>query len=177
MSRSASETDEATKVKTSHSREESNGVRKQEWTDAQLENATHPVVQPGETRVENAAEAAQSRPEEHHVKQQLSPLTSQDEVDLSESPGLELEVNAIPPLLRKAISYQTPKIHRRRPGNSFNLATRNFVAEFKVRFSAVYALLKGRCTLCVPCRSRWFSFAEQHPPTPCALCQQEAIAH
>jgi len=135
VTRRASETDKVAREETEKAENGNEGkVGTHNLPDEQVKKALRPVAQPGDEKVQNAVAAAKTDPQKHEVKQQLSPLTSQDEVDLSIPPDPELEVNAIPMMIQKVVSYQTPKVHRRRPGNSFALAARNFVAEFKVSF-------------------------------------------
>jgi hypothetical protein len=81
-------------------------------------------------------------------KQKLSPLTSFDERERRQSKLLPLdeigEVDVDP-----KIKYISPRSHRRRPGNSFSLAIRNFVHESKVLVSPKHASGSQLCaTLC-----------------------------
>lgn len=129
----ASETDKLTRTQTPQA-QEADGHE-----DGAHENTADDVgdivrpTQPDDDTLQNAVESAKDTPEEHVFKQQLAPLTTIDEVDLSAPPDPELEVNAIPADIQQVVSYQTPKVHRRRPGNAVALAARNFVVELKVR--------------------------------------------
>lgn len=120
--------------------------------DPELEvNAT--VLLPTEAakeQLEQSAITAKAVLDTTSVKQKLSPLTSQDEVDLTAPPDPELEVNATV-VIQKVVSYQTPKTHRRRPGNSFVLAGRNFVVELKVRTNSLVIASQSRAAACVIC--------------------------
>jgi hypothetical protein len=79
------------------------------------------------------------------VKQRLDPFSSTDEEVRKKSWLIpEAEVEGIPVVT--SVSYQSPKGHRRRPGNAFALAFRNFGVEFKVllEFGHVHCLTE-RC--------------------------------
>lgn len=148
MTRHASDTDKSARKTTPRGHgDDGENLGSRNLPPDQVEQTLLPIKAAEEDLGQSVSSAA-AETDEVSVKQQLSPLTSQDEVDLTLPPDPELEVNATV-IVQQVVSYQTPKVHRRRPGNSFELASRNFVVELKVRKSDLAIASQSSWAACV----------------------------